>query len=101
MIFFTEMATNTTANDIKVILYSANNDALIAHLSTERRCPPHSAVMWRAHEYQLPFKIRRSEAFKDLLASLRRLGTMMTVIWLELFTKSVAGRMPSSPMQGI
>ncbi|KAJ7698953.1 Alpha/Beta hydrolase protein [Mycena rosella] len=35
MNFLSELATNTTAHDISVILFSGNNDALIAHRGTE------------------------------------------------------------------
>ncbi|KAG5635789.1 hypothetical protein H0H81_010132 [Sphagnurus paluster] len=35
MNFFTELATNATSRGVGVILYSGNNDALIAHRSTE------------------------------------------------------------------
>ncbi|KAF8659838.1 hypothetical protein AX16_001723 [Volvariella volvacea WC 439] len=35
MVFMTELATNATANDVGIVLYSGNNDAVVAHLSTE------------------------------------------------------------------
>jgi hypothetical protein len=33
--WFTEFATNATARNVGVVLYSGNNDALIAHRGTE------------------------------------------------------------------
>ena len=35
MTFLTELATNLTRDGIEVILYSGNDDAVVAHFSTE------------------------------------------------------------------
>ena len=35
MAFFTELATNMTANGVHVVFYSGNDDSLVAHRGTE------------------------------------------------------------------
>lgn len=35
MVFLTQLATNATARGVSIVLYSGNNDALIAHRGTE------------------------------------------------------------------
>ena len=35
MVFLTDLATNATANNVSVILFSGNDDALVSHLGTE------------------------------------------------------------------
>lgn len=35
MVFLTDLATNASKQDIGVVMYSGNNDALIAHRGTE------------------------------------------------------------------
>lgn len=38
MAFLSELATNTTKHGIKVIIYSGNDDLLVAHRSSEGTC---------------------------------------------------------------
>jgi hypothetical protein len=42
MNFMTELATNATARGVDIILYSGNDDALVAHRGTERLSLCHS-----------------------------------------------------------
>jgi hypothetical protein len=101
MVFLTELATNATKNDVKIVLYSANNDALIAHLGTESKRFNPLAVLQLTSCLKLRSRTPLSEVSKVLQGSHPHHGMMTTVILLVLCIKNVAGHTFSSLTLGI
>lgn len=46
MAFLTDLATNATAHDMTIIIFSGNDDSLIPHLGSEGRLPIALIGMW-------------------------------------------------------
>lgn len=45
MVFLTDLATNATAKNVSVILFSGNDDALVSHLGTESKSFLHRRLL--------------------------------------------------------
>ena len=61
MEFLTDLATNATSHNMTIIIYSANDDALIPHLGSEGKSPIVSIVTWLMNYYSShPSEISRN-----------------------------------------
>ena len=110
MAFLTDLATNATAHNMTIIIFSANDDALIPHLGSQGRSPIVFIVTRLMRSYSnhpgeilinnpeqswrsfIPFhRIRHLVVSRASLASRRRHGTMTLAISRASYIKNVAG----------
>ena len=76
MAFLSELATNASAHNVSIIIYSGNDDSLVAHLGSEVTIQ----VEWMIYKQQQSrwpqSRTQLSVVFKDLQENLRLRGSM-------------------------